>query len=121
MMPWNMELSLDPEYTVSGGTPQSARLHAATTATNIITKLSHAKIKLNVADALKTTEQTNAKPQRVPSNAQIVMEIIQLETESVPHNTENSNVWKIREMQCLSIIEDDASTRRATNTAEQYT
>ena len=92
MMPWNMELSLDPEYTVPGGIPQSARLHAATTATNIITKLSHAKIKLNVADALKTTEQTNAKPQRVPSNAQIVMEIIQLETGSVPHNTENSNV-----------------------------
>src|SRR5437773_10132434 len=44
MMPWNMELSLDPEYTVSGGIPQNARLHAATTATNIITKQSHAKI-----------------------------------------------------------------------------
>src|SRR5436189_6248413 len=57
MMPWNMELSLDPEYTVPGGIPQSARLHAATTATNIITKLSHAKIKLNVADALKYLER----------------------------------------------------------------
>src|SRR5438046_6489083 len=56
MMPWNMELSLDPEHTVPGGTPQSARLHAATTAMNIITKQSHAKTKPNVADAHKTNE-----------------------------------------------------------------
>ena len=87
-----MELSLDPEYTVPGGTPQSARLHAATTAMNIITKQSHAKTKPNVADALKTTEQANAKPQRVPSHAQIVMGTMQPEIGNVPHNTENSNV-----------------------------
>src|SRR5205814_4549211 len=92
MMPWNMELSLDPEYTVPGGIPQSAKLHAATTAINIITKQSHAKTKPNVADALKTTEHVNAKPQRVPSHAQIVMGTMQPEIGNVPHNTENSNV-----------------------------